>query len=215
MSKTKKTTREKKEHTCGGDAKVAYPLFLEEKGGAVPTSPLQLFVKRISKLTASKFYERWHYLGKSGFISTINYGAYYDGWIVGAISYGAPNATEMKGYFDRHNQEGWWEIKRLAMTDSAPKNCESRFIAVSTRLLRKSAKVIGIVTLADSGVGHVGTIYKASGFTYLGLSAPKKDFYVNGKIQQRGKTKGKKGEWRDRSQKHQFIKQFLERRKND
>lgn len=114
----------------------------------------------------------------------------------------------MDGYFDRYTQDGWWEIKRLAMTDDCPKNSESRFIAISIKLLIKSHKVKGIVTLADDGVGHCGTIYKASGFDYLGLSSPKKDFYVDGKIQQRGKTKGVDGEWRDRSIKHKYIKTF-------
>ena len=185
-----------------------YPLFQEEAGGAVPTSPLKLKVRTIDKMTTSNFYRKWHYLGKTGFISTINFGAYYDGELVGAISYGSPNATEMKGYFDRFTQKGWWEIKRLAMTDGCPKNSESRFIAISIHLLRKLYQVKGIVTLADDGVGHIGTIYKASGFTYLGLSAPKKDFYVGGKIKQRGKTKGVIGEWRDRSRKHKFVKQF-------
>lgn len=185
-----------------------YPLFQEEGGGAVPTSPLQLYVKRINKLTAKNFYAKWHYLGKTGFISTDNYGAYYDGRLVGSISYGSPNATEMKGYFDRRHQRGWFEIKRLALTDECPKNSESRFISISLRLLRKTSKVVGIVTLADSWVGHTGTIYKATGFKYLGLSKPKKDFFINGKIQQRGKTKGKIGNWVDRSRKHQFVMTF-------
>ena len=194
--------------TCGGSSTVEQSLFQVEDGGPTPTSPLQLQLKEISKLTAKRFYKRWHYLGDTGFISTINYGAYFDGELVGVISYGCPNATEMKGYFDRFHQKGWWEIKRLAMTDNCPKNSESRFIAISLKLLRKFNNVVGVVTLADSKVGHVGTIYKASGFKYLGLSAPKKDFYINGKIQQRGKVKGIDGEWRDRSQKHKFVLTF-------
>jgi hypothetical protein len=194
--------------TCGDGVKVTYPLFQEEEGGAIPTSPLQLFIKEINKLTSKNFYKKWHYLGDSSFISTINYGAYYDDRLVGSISYGSPNATEMKGYFDRNHQDGWWEIKRLAMIDSCPKNSESRFIAISIKILRKTFKVVGIVTLADSGVGHVGTIYQASGFKYLGLSDPKKDFFIDGNIQQRGKVKGVKGEWRDRSRKHKFVKVF-------
>jgi hypothetical protein len=193
---------------CGDSSLVEQSLFQEEEGGAIPTSPLQLFIKPINKLTAEKFYKKWHYLGNTGFLSSINYGAYFEDQIVGTISYGSPNATEMAGYFDRYNQSGWWEIKRLAMTDDCPKNSESRFIAISIKLLRKDNIVKGIVTLADDGVGHKGTIYKASGFKYIGLSAPKKDFYINGKIQQRGKTKGIEGDWIDRSRKHKFVKIF-------
>lgn len=194
--------------TCGGSSTVEQSLFQVENGGPTPTSPLQLHIEEVSKLTAKNFYKKWHYLGTTGFISSVNFGAYYSGELVGVISFGSPNATEMKGYFDRFNQDGWWEIKRLAMTDNCPKNSESRFIAISIKLLRKWRKVVGIVTLADSKVGHTGTIYRASGFKYLGLSAPKKDFYINGKIQQRGKVKGITGEWRERSQKHKFIKTY-------
>lgn len=190
----------------GDNATVAYPLFQEEGGGSIPTSPLQLKVKKINKLTAANSYKKWHYLGNTGFISTINYGAYYDGYLQGAISLGSPNAKRMKGYYDENTQGGWWEIKRLAMRDECPKNSESRFISVAEKLLRKTFKVVGIVTLADSGVGHEGTIYKAANYKYLGLSAQKNDFYVNGKIQHRGKSKGVDGVWVKRSRKHVFIK---------
>lgn len=197
----------------GDSSREERSLFQMADSGAIPTSPLQFFIKEVSKLTASRFFKKWHYLGNSGFISTVNYGAYYDGFLVGSISYGAPNATELEGYFNRHTQYGWWEIKRLAMTDSCPKNSESRFIGISIKLLRKKYDVLGIVTLADDGVGHKGIIYRASGFKYLGLTDIKKDFYINGKIQQRGKTKGKNGEWLNRSRKHKYIKVFLNNKK--
>lgn len=199
----------------GGSLREEQLLFQTTDSGAIPTSPLQLYIKEISKLTASNFFKKWHYLGETQFISTVNYGAYYDGYLVGSISYGAPNATELDGYFDRYTQYGWWEIKRLAMTDSCPKNSESRFIGISIKLLRKKYDVYGIVTLADDGVGHTGIIYKASGFKYLGLTDIKKDFYMNGKIQQRGKVKNKNGEWRLRSRKHKYIKTFPKNKKTN
>jgi hypothetical protein len=126
----------------------------------------------------------------------------------GAISYGPPNATDLKGCWTRHTQGQWWEIKRLVMSQKCPKNSESRFIAITMKMLRRMALVKGIVTYADDGQGHVGTIYKASGFEALGITDAKKDFWVNGKIQQRGKTKGLNGEWKPRSRKWLFIKRF-------
>ena len=79
---------------------------------------------------------------------------------------------------------------------------------MSIKLLRKMELVRGIVTYADIEQGHAGTIYKASGFTLLGMTAVKKDFVVNGQIQQRGKTRGIDGLWVPRSRKWLFIKQF-------
>ena len=184
------------------------PLFQAEDGGSTPTSALQLRFMVIQPNTAAIAYQRWHYLGETAFLSTVNFGAYWEQVLEGAISYGSPNATELDGCFDRHSQNGWWEIKRLALSPKCPKNSESRFIAVTMKLLRKMATVRGVVTYADDGVGHVGTIYKAAGFVPCGLTAPKKEFWVNGKIQQRGQTKGVDGEWRDRSRKWLFVKRW-------
>ena len=193
----------------GADSSMAeLPLFQVEDGGSIPTSALQLYFRKISSRTAAKAYQLWHYLGDQEFISQINFGAYWEGKLEGAISYGPPNATDLAGYWDRNTQGGWWEIKRLVMSPLCPKNSESRFIAITIKLLCKIATVKGIITYADDGQGHQGTIYKASGFELIGMTSPKKDFWVNGKIQQRGKTKQVEGEWRDRSRKWLFIKDF-------
>ena len=146
-------------------------------------------------------------MGKTGFLSTINFGAFFGNRCVGALSFGGVNATEIYPYFDRRTQKGWYEIKRLAMADECPKNSESRFIGIAIRLLRKAFEVKGIITYADSGV-HEGIIYRATGFEYKGLTAAKSDFWVNGAIQQRGKTKGIKGDWKPRSRKHLYVKVY-------
>jgi len=184
------------------------PLFQEENGGSIPTSALHLLFREIGATTAAKAYAQWHYLGDQGFVSQVNFGAYWQGKMEGAITYGPPNATDLAGYWDRNTQGEWWEIKRLVMSPLCPKNSESRFIAITIKMLRKMAIVKGIVTYADDGQGHQGTIYKASGFKALGMTAAKKDFWVDGKVQQRGKTKGIEGEWRDRSRKWLFVKDF-------
>ncbi len=191
-----------------GSSTAEYPLFQMVDDGSIPISALQLRFHQIGNEAASIAYKEWHYLGETRFISTVNFGAYWENKLEGAISYGSPNATELEGYFGRHNQHGWWEIKRLAMSPVCPKNSESRFIGYTLKMLKKLFFVKGVVTYADDGVGHVGTIYKASGFKALGLTKPKKDFYVNNKIQQRGKTKNIEGEWRDRSRKYLFIKVY-------
>lgn len=45
---------------CGDDARVAYPLFQGEKGGSIPTSPLQLQIIPIGLSRAKKLNELWH-----------------------------------------------------------------------------------------------------------------------------------------------------------
>lgn len=194
----------------GDSTSVMRPLFQEEGDGSQPISPLQLEVRRIrNKATARRFFREWHYLRDQDFVSQIMYGAYFNAQIEGAIVFGPPSAPETCiGLLGSDNQRGIYEIKRLAMSDRCIKNCESRFIAIAIRLMRKWIKVRAIVTYADTAQNHEGVIYKASGFTYRGLTDVKRDFVVNGKIKQRGKTKGVQGEWVARSQKHMFVKLF-------
>ena len=183
-------------------------MFQFSDGGSSPTSTLQLRLSLIHPQLALNLYKKWHYLKDQSFISSINFGVMFEHQYHGAISYGPPNATELGTYWDRQTQAGWWEIKRLALSPECIRNSESRIIAMSIKLLRKMELVRGIVTYADIEQGHAGTIYKASGFTLLGMTAVKKDFVVNGQIQQRGKTRGIDGLWVPRSRKWLFIKQF-------
>lgn len=183
--------------------------FQIDDGGSIPTSPLQLFVKLINKETAANFYRRWHYLGDKGLIGMYHMGAYYDGAIQGAITWHIPYTEEVcKSIFGTTDQAGIFTLVRLAMTDDCPKNSESRFLAVATKLLRKMELVKAIVTYADTAQNHNGTIYRASNYTYLGLTPQKADFWVDGAIKYRGKSKGIEGEWIDRSRKHLFVKVF-------
>jgi len=187
----------------------AYPLFQKGGSGSIPTSPLQFYIKQIPKSLAKHVYAKWHYLGKQDFVATHNFGAFYGGECLGAISFGPPPTWQVVfSLFGHKDQEGIFDIKRLAMKDECPKNSESRLIGVAIKLLRKETYVKAIITFADTAQGHVGTIYKATNFKYMGLGPQKSDFFINGKQMQRGKSKGKEGVWVPRSRKHRFIMEF-------
>lgn len=198
--------------TSGDSVIEAQQLFQVESGGAIPTSPHQLKLKLTNKLTAQNALSRWHYLGDKGFLSTYNFGVFFSGELVGIICYGIPNAPSIKGIYDQTSQNDYLELTRLALSPDCPKNSASRVIAISLKLLAKmNPEIKGIITYADTEQGHVGTIYKASNFKYLGLTAQKTDLFVDGiKV---GKVKGKKysemgGEWIKRSRKHLFYKEL-------
>lgn len=194
---------------CGDSLKAEQLTFPWGDGGSIPTSPLQLFIKPVTKQIVQDIYRKWHYLGSQGFISSYNFAAYFNNQCLGGISFGPPSAWEtVYSIWGHKNQQGIFEIKRLVMCDTCPKNSESRFIRIAIKLLRAQTTVRAIITYADSRQGHTGIIYRASNFTYRGLTKPKKDFWINGKIQQRGPTKGKPGIWKERSQKHLFIMEY-------
>lgn len=185
-------------------------LLLSDSGSS-PTSPHQLFLRRIPKRIAKIAYNRWHYLGHKGFLSTINYGIYHNEELLGAISFGIPNAKNVKGFFDTQTQNTVFELSRLALSEKCPKNSESHVISIAMKLLKKDCPHINlIITYADISMNHSGTIYKASNFQYVGITKLKTDLYVKGK--KVGKIKGVKyseipnGVWIKRSQKHLFYK---------
>lgn len=194
----------------GGSSVVEHPLFQTEGDGAIPISPLQLFLIPISSRKAHKVYSQFHYLGEQPCIATAHYGVYFETDLLGCISIGVPNAKDCLPFYRSNTQAGWWEIKRFALSPACPKNSESRVISVALKLFRKEQHVKGVITYADSGVGHVGTIYKASGFEYVRMTAKKADYILdNRKTLQRGPVANQGGQWVERSRKHLFVKRFI------
>jgi len=197
----------------GDSIKENTSLFQSEEGGAIPTSPLQLELRQVNKKTAALAYKKWHYFGEKGFLASYNFGVFFKGNFLGAISYGIPNARNIKGLYSSDTQNDFMELTRLALSEDCPKNSESRVISISLKLLKKiKPELKGIITYADTAQNHTGIIYKASNFKYLGLTAQKTDLFVNGIMV--GKIKGIKysqllGEWRKRSRKHLFVKKLI------
>lgn len=181
-------------------------LFQQMDSGANPTPPLH--IQQISYKEALSLISICHYLGAKRFRCSVAFGLIDNNALVGVAVYHGLSAPETAvGAFglQRNQQNGLWEIGRLVLrSDYNGKNYGSYFIRKSIMLLKKKYPIRAIIAYADSTC-HRGAIYQAAGFTYCGLTAPKKDYFLGGKIQERGKTKGINGEWRTRSRKHRYI----------
>lgn len=95
--------------------------------------------------------------------------------IVGAVLFGAMSTTAWKKFSDQENKV--IELRRLVLDDDAGKNSESRVIGFCLRYIKKIDKTIEVVvSYADPQHKHIGTIYKASNFKYVGLSGKDKGF---------------------------------------
>ena len=173
----------------------------------IPKSPMDYKFIAIDKPIAASVYRKYHYFGDKDFLNSYSFGALFSGEVWGSISFGIPNATAIRGLYNRDEQYGVMEITRLAFKPEAPRNSCSRLISQSIKLLRKRYPLRLIITYADTAQDHVGTIYKASNFKSHGLTAKKTDFlWPDGTIK---KTKGikyseQKGEWIERSRKYLF-----------
>lgn len=73
------------------------------------------------------------------------------------------------------------ELRRLCCIDNTPKNTESFFIGSTLRWLKKNTNIKTVISYADTEYSHEGTIYKASNFTYHGMTSKGKIIMYNGK----------------------------------
>lgn len=148
------------------DVRVAYPLFQEEGGGSIPTSALQLHVAEISVETAIKLNMAWHSRLPKVIASNIIrnkryvcYGASFNGIYYASAIWSSPVAANRMKDGDR-----CLELRRMAISDDAPKNTASRMIRIMRAQIQASMPEIArLVSYQDTEV-HTGIIYKASGW---------------------------------------------------
>lgn len=90
--------------------------------------------------------------------------------LIAAVAYGPGGNNKTFGAIlpgaDSKNAR---ELIRLWVHPNAPKNTASAIVSRSMKLLPPQVDLI--VTFADSGQEHVGTVYQALNFYYLGMSA--------------------------------------------
>lgn len=97
--------------------------------------------------------------------------------ILGVVIYGvSPSSTLLKGICGPEEAKNVYELNRLWVDDSVPKNGESFLVSNTMRLLDREI----IVSFADTSQNHTGYIYQACNFIYTGLSAKFKDPKVKG-----------------------------------
>jgi len=140
---------------------------------------------------------------------------------LGVVVYGTPASSALrKGLCGVEHVNNVYELTRLWVDDSVPKNGESFLIGNTLRLLDKEI----VVSFADTAQDHYGVVYQATNWIYTGLSAKRTDWTVAG-IDKHGHTWADKytaAEMRElfgdrfslvqRSRKHRYI--FLNASKN-
>jgi len=134
-------------------------------------------IERIPYQMATELIVAKHYLHRKAPIS-MAFGMFdQSGQIVGVVTYGVPaSSTLLKGVCGEDEASNVYELNRLWVDDSVPKNGESYLIGNTLGLLDKEI----VVSYADTSQGHVGVVYQASNWLYTGLSAKFKDPKVRG-----------------------------------
>lgn len=129
-------------------------------------SAKDIVVKPIKASAANDLVRRVHYSGKVVNNSSLHFGAYLDGKLEGAMSFGSPlDKRKVLPLVEGTAWTGMLELNRMAFSDRLPRNSESRCIAVAFRLIKKHyPHVEWVLSFSDGTQCGDGTIYRASGF---------------------------------------------------
>ena len=175
----------------------------------------QFLIERISYAMAQEVVIAKHYLHRKAPCS-FAFGMFDKaGQIVGVVIYGVPaSSTLLKGICGEGQSKNVYELTRLWVDDSVPKNGESFLIGNTIKQLDREI----VVSYADSSQQHLGIVYQATNFLYTGLSAKFKDpkirglenqhhaTYSNGLTNQQVIDKfGELVDWVDRPRTHRYI----------
>lgn len=129
----------------------------------------EVIVKKASVKEIRRAIVTGHYSGVMPDATQEAFGAYQNEVLIGAAAYGPGGNSKTFGAiingFDSSNAR---ELIRLWVHPEAPTNTASFIIGRSLRLLPENVGLV--VTFADSGQSHIGAIYQATNFHYLGMS---------------------------------------------
>ena len=131
----------------------------------------EIELKVIPGSVAIPFIRKNHYSGKVVNNSCLHFGAFLDGKLHGAMSFG-PSLDKRKT-MKLVEGTGWnefLELNRMAFDDTLPRNSESHCIGQAIRLIKKNAPQIKwIISYADGCSCGDGAIYRASNFVLTGI----------------------------------------------
>lgn len=129
-------------------------------------SAKDIVIKPISAKAANSLVKRVHYSGKVVPNSQLHFGAFLNGKLEGAMSFGPPiNKKGTIGVVRDTKWSGMIELNRMAFSDVLPKNSESRAMSIAFKLIKKHYPHIEwIVSFSDATQCGDGAIYRASGF---------------------------------------------------
>jgi hypothetical protein len=145
-----------------------------------------LIVKKVPANEATKFFIKNHYTHSCNGLS-IAYGFYNENEMVCLIGFGRPSGKNLAAsIWNGGNDKNTLELLRMFSFDYCPKNTESYCISKSIKQLRMDMpNVKMLVSYADTSAGHVGYIYQASNWMFIGTGSNERKIFVDGIRQHR------------------------------
>lgn len=150
-------------YISGDGVPIARPLFQEEGDGLIPISPLHLHFETCALSDAVALVRMWHsrlpVIAESNakMYPWVAYWATFSNRVYACSIWSQPVARLFNG-------RNYIELRRMAISPTAPRNTASRMLGWMVRDIRKRfPDVVKCISYQDAEV-HTGTIYKASGW---------------------------------------------------
>jgi hypothetical protein len=126
-----------------------------------------MVVKQITCKEARPYIATFHYSKTMPDSTKFVFAGYLGDKLCGIVTYGMGTGKSQYSSIIPQIQNGEYvELTRLWCAQEMPKNTESKLISTSLKMLPKEVKLV--ISFADSSKEHVGTIYQATNWYYLG-----------------------------------------------
>ncbi len=146
------------------------PANQRAQGGSIPTPALQeITVSPIPARIANLVVARMHYLHSMPGGTQLRLGVFAGARLAGVLTLGV-GPTNVHRLVDGAVSSDCLTLTRLWLSDDLLANSESRVLGVVLRTLRRETSIRFVVTYADPAAGHIGGIYQASNWLYIGSS---------------------------------------------
>ncbi len=139
---------------------------------------MSLRLEWVSQSTAKRAVLKWHYSRTMPVAKAASLGVWEHGRFIGVVVF-SHGANFRIGCPFQMRVGQVIELVRVALAShQAP---VSRILSIATRMMLKSSPGVELViSYADPVQGHVGTIYQASNWVYLGMTAPSFEYRWRG-----------------------------------
>jgi hypothetical protein len=128
------------------------------------------FVKEITKELAKETIIKNHYSKKVYSATYIHLGIFIQNSFIGVLQFGyAMNPASCSSVVDGTKTDEYLELNRMWLSDSAPRNSESKALSYCIKYIKqKYRKIKWIQSFADERCGGFGIVYQAANFDYYG-----------------------------------------------
>jgi len=143
----------------------------EERAGSNPSSALHAIqLLPISQAEAKSLLLQNHYLHSLPGGTKLSLGIFLNARLLGALTFGVGPYLGYK-IVNGACPDDMVTLTRLWLSDKLPSNSESKVLGIALRSLKRDTSLKFILAYSDPSAGHLGTIYQASNWLYIGLSS--------------------------------------------